>query len=374
MERELKIDISGIVQGVYLRKRVSSFANMLGIKGFVKNQPDGTVSIIAQGRETALEELLHWIQKAPFPIKLSGMSYQWREIEKKHKQFDVAKDKDFISDHALSFLNLGKEVLTKNDINVPNHVAIIPDGNRRWARERGWYPWIGHRKAVDFERLKALFQECKTIGVKYLTFWAFSTENWSRDEREIKEIFLIIKRGAKQIKEELIKENIQFRHMGRRDRLPKDVMKIIDDLEKVSQDFTGLHFQLCLDYNGRDDLVRAFKKMKDDNISEITEKLISEYLDSKGMPDPDLIIRTSGEKRTSGIMAYQAAYAELYFTNVYFPDFDAEQFKRAILDYSQRTRRFGGTIKKEDHKKIADKPLIDPDIKPEIKVKEKLAV
>jgi len=363
MNKELKITISGRVQGVYFRQRISGFAESLGITGVVENKKDGSVVITAQGRETALEELLHWVQKDPFPVKVTGMSYAWQEVKKKYDGFKVKKKLDFIADHARGFLNLGKEVIHEKPINVPRHVIIIPDGNRRWAREKGWHPWVGHRRAVEFDRLMGLFNESKDIGVKYLTFWAFSTENWNRDEKEIDEIFSLIRKGAKKITDSMIKEGIKFTHLGRRDRLPKDVLKIMDELAEITKDHDKLFFQLCLDYNGRDDIVRAFEKMKADDVQDVNEAVVSEYLDSTGIPDPDLIIRTSGERRTSGIMAYQAAYAELYFTNVYFPDFDADQFKRAILDYSQRTRRFGGTVKKEDIKKISGKVLKDPDLK-----------
>jgi undecaprenyl diphosphate synthase len=148
--------------------------------------------------------------------------------------------------------------------------------------------------------------------------------------------------------------------MGRKDRLPADVIEMMNDLEQQTAENTKLSFQLCLDYGGRDDLVRAFNKMLEAGVAAADEKLISDYLDSRGIPDPDLIIRTSGEKRTSGIMAYQATYAELYFTDVYFPDFDVEQFNRAILDYSARVRRFGGTAK-EDLRGIDLNKLYDPE-------------
>lgn len=362
MTKQLTIKIFGIVQGVTLRTRISVFAKMLGLKGYISNLDDGSVEILAQGRETALEELLIWCQKTPFPAKLTGMSYEWSDqIAHSYKDFNLKLETSFIKDKAESLLKLSKEVLhyKQQKISAPQHVVIIPDGNRRWAKERGWFAWVGHRKAVEYERVRNLFNECKEIGVKYLTFWAFSTENWKRDQKEVEEIFNVMRKSVKSFKNEFIKEQIRFRHMGRRDRLPQDIIAIVDDLEQTTKDYDKLHFQLCLDYNGRDDIVRAIQKMvKENDINSITEELVSKYLDSNGIPDPDLIIRTSGERRTSGIMAYQAAYAELYFTNVYFPDFDADQFRRAILDYSARIRRFGGSMKEQ----LAQE-LVDPDEK-----------
>jgi undecaprenyl diphosphate synthase len=362
--QELVIEIFGIVQGVYLRGRIEHLANMMGLNGFVENMPDGGVKIIAQGSKNKLEELLLWCQKAPFPSKLTGMRYEWKEIEKEYSKFKVKKELSFLKDHAKSFFNLGKEVIKmqsgKSKLNVPLHVAIIPDGNRRWAREKGWQAWVGHRKAVEYQRIRNLFHSCKDIGVKYLTFWAFSTENWKRPDEEIEQIFTLIRRGSKDLRDDFIKEQIRFRHMGRRDRIPQDVLQILESLEEDTKHFTELNFQLCLDYNGRDEIIRAFEKMLKSAIKHVDEKTISEFLDSSGIPDPDLVIRTAGERRTSGIMAYQAAYAELYFTNLYFPDFDEQEFHRAILDYSARTRRFGGTSD-ADLQNVANQQLVDPE-------------
>lgn len=359
-DKELQIDISGIVQGVNLRGRINKLANALNLRGYVENNPDGSVTIIAQGNESSLDELLSYCQKPPFMVKITGMSYVWKEAVKKYNKFKIEKDQPLLIDQARSFMNLGKQMLKHNKLNVPNHVVIIPDGNRRWAREKGWRPWVGHRKAAEYERIVQLFDECKTLGVKYLSFWAFSTENWKRDEREVDQIFNVLRNLHDKMKNEFDENQIKFRHFGRKDRLPEDIIAILDDLEERTEDYDSLHFQLCLDYNGRDDLVRAYQDMLNDEVEKVDESVISDYLDSKGIPDPDLVIRTSGEKRTSGIMAYQAAYAELYFTNVYFPDFDAEHFRLAIFEYAARNRSFGGT-KYKDHAKVDENDLTDPD-------------
>lgn len=365
--KELQITLYGRVQGVNFRRRVLTIAKYLGLKGFVSKTTDGGVNIIAQGKENCLDELLNWCQKSHFPTKISGMKFFWNDdIKQKYRNFKIKSSNKFFKDELESIVNLSKEIITTDVLKlntsvVPEHVVIIPDGNRRWAKEHGWLPWIGHKKAMEFDRLMDLFTQCKDMGINYLSFWGFSTENWSRDKREVDEIFNLIRKSYKRWYEVFKIENIRFRHLGRKDRLPKDIFKIISDFEDLTRENTTLNFQLCLDYNGRDDIVRAVNKILSSKVSEINEETFKDYLDTHSIPDPDLIIRTSGEIRTSGVMAYESAYSELYFTNVYFPDFDAVQFKRAILEYSARNRNFGGTNKKI-HKK--DIQLIDPDVAP----------
>ena len=160
--------------------------------------------------------------------------------------------------------------------------------------------------------------------------------------------------------EEFEKEEIRFRHLGRKDRLSEDIVEGLETLEEKTKNLSKLNFQLCMDYGGRNEIVRAVNGMIKDGVQEVSEELFSKYLDTTNLPDPDFVIRTSGEKRTSGIMPYQAAYAELYFTDVPFPEFGAEEFKRALLEYSGRVRRFGGTAGR-DLKNINEDALVDPD-------------
>jgi undecaprenyl diphosphate synthase len=361
MKKQLEIYLHGRVQGVNLRRRLASFAKQLRLKGYVENLEDGSVHCKAQGEATALEELLVWCQKLDFPIRLTGMNFNWQdEFEKDYSDFDIKKGGNFIKDEALSLMNLSRNVFSKEKINIPKHVVIIPDGNRRWAREKGWKAWVGHRRAANVERIQELFYECKEFQVAYLTLWGFSTENWDRGEKEVSEIFKVIRDNGPKLKQLFLKENIKFRHLGRKDRLPTEVMDILKDLQESTKTHTKLNFQLCLDYGGRNSIVEAVNKLIQDGVEHVDEKILMSYLDSKDLPEPDLIIRTSGEKRTSGIMPFESIYAELYFTNVYFPDFDSEQFKRAILDYSARKRRFGATHK-DDLKNLAEDALVDPD-------------
>lgn len=223
---------------------------------------------------------------------------------------------------------------------IPKHVVIIPDGNRRWAKERSMKPWEGHAKAGTYDNLNALFQEAKRLGVKYMSFWGFSTENWKRDKKEVEIIMRLILKGLNEF-EEKMESDIRFVHVGRKDRLMNKLVEQIKNLEEKTKNNSGLYVILCLDYGGRDEIVRAVNKIVGEGDKLESEEDFSKYLDTKVIPDPDLIIRTGGEIRLSGFMPYQSTYAELYFTDVYYPDFDPVELRRAVSEYSRRQRRFG---------------------------------
>lgn len=227
----------------------------------------------------------------------------------------------------------------QTNINLPKHIAIIMDGNRRWAKKRGLPSIEGHRKGADnFEKLT---EKAKEMGIKCFTGWAFSTENWKRSEEEKSYLFSLIRQLAEKYKTRCIKERIRFVHLGRKDRIPKDVKKTIEETEEATKDFTDFFIAMAVDYGGYDELIRTFNKIKKQNL-QINEGSIEKNLDTAGLPQIDLIIRTGGEKRLSGFMSWQCAYAELYFTDTYFPDFGPKQLEEAIKDFSQRERRFGG--------------------------------
>ncbi len=227
-------------------------------------------------------------------------------------------------------------------LTIPRHVALIPDGNRRWALARGLVGEQGYEKAGSFENLRTLFNEARRLGVQYFSLWGFSTENWKRGKREIDSVFRLIFDGLRRFGEESAKEKICFRHLGRRDRLPKELVREIEELEDRTKKYKDFIVQLCLDYGGRDEIVRAVNRILKEGREAIDEKSFVAYLDSKVAPEPDLIIRTSGERRLSGFMAYQGIYAELYFTDVYFPEFGPAELRKAIGEFSRRKRRFGG--------------------------------
>lgn len=225
---------------------------------------------------------------------------------------------------------------------IPTHVAIIPDGNRRWAKEKGLVKTAGHVKSGDYNNLFPIFEEAERLGVKCLSIWGFSTENWKRDDGEKKTIFDLVLKGAKRFREEAEKKSICFKHIGRKDRLPKKLIKELEKLEEETKDYSRMTVLLCLDYGGRDELVRAARRMVEKGEKELDEDSFADYLDSAGLPDPDLMIRTGGERRMSGFMPFQTVYSELYFTDLHFPDFGPAQLREAVEDYLERQRRFGG--------------------------------
>lgn len=344
--KEIKIEVFGRVQGVGFRHFAKEQADKLSLSGYVKNRSDGVVLIIAQGEKEQLEVFLHNVQKGPRLSKVDGVSYFWRDSDVKNKDikkngFVIVFEKGIVEDQARSLLNLGKRVLNIKS-SIPRHIAIIPDGNRRWAKEKGLGISEGHRKAASKENIIALLDEARNLGVKYLTFWVFSTENWNRDSKELKGLFGVILRSLKVLRDDALKNKVRFRHLGRKDRLSKNLVKFIEKLEKDTEKFDEFNFQMCLDYGGRDEITRAMNKMLKAGVQEITEDDIGMYLDSYGVPDPDLIIRTSGEKRMSGFMSFQSAYAEFYFTDLHFPDFGPKELRKAVEEFGRRRRTFGG--------------------------------
>jgi undecaprenyl diphosphate synthase len=345
--QEVEIEVHGRVQGVNFRFSVKKEADLLGLRGYVINRKDGSVLIVAQGKEVEINELIEWIKSSPGFSSVHNLVSSWKQQRARYSAFDVIREDNYLKDKAKSLVNLGKSLIIENNNNVPVHVAIIPDGNRRWARQRGLNAAFGHYTSASDERIMELFSEAKRMGIKYLSLWGFSTENWKRDEKEIKAIFDLLLKKIDKFKEEAHKHRIRFRHLGRKDRLPKKLVEELKKLEEETKDYDDLNVQLLLDYGGRDEIIRAVNKMLKSGVKKIDENTFEDYLDSKDIPDPDFIIRTSGEQRTSGILPYQATYAELYFTDVYFPEFDVNEFRRAIKSFKDRVRRFGATAKKD---------------------------
>lgn len=227
---------------------------------------------------------------------------------------------------------------------VPDHIALILDGNRRWARAKGLTPSEGHK--AGYFAVRKVADASRNIGVHTFTVWCFSTENWSRNAKEIKAIMALVRYLVRDFRKNAMKDGVRFVHLGRKDRLPKDIAKLITELEKETKKKKKHVLNVALDYGGRDEMVRAVKKIVNDEVDEnkIDEKLIGSYLDTgdQPYPNPDLFIRTSGEQRTSGLMPWQLSYAEYYFESDHLPDFSPDKLKEAILDFSRRRRRFGG--------------------------------
>ncbi len=337
---ELKIEIFGRVQGVGFRQFVQKEASTLGVNGSVRNREDGNVLIVAQGTRDKLNKFLDVVQRGSLLSHVSGVSYFWQEPRETHKDFIIVVKNGFLKDQKSSFTNLGKKLLGMGN-SIPRHVSVIPDGNRRWAKEKGFGLTKGHEVSSSYDNVVGLLTEGKKLGIKYLTFWAFSTENWKRDKIEVRALFSMANSLLAKLREDAEKNKVRFRHIGRKDRLPRELIAEIEKLENATKKFSDFNVQLCLDYWGRDEISRAINKMLKLGVTEITEKDVSHYLDTQDIPDPDLIIRTSGEQRTSGFMPFQSAYAELYFSDVYFPDFGPAELRKAVEEFSRRKRNFG---------------------------------
>ena len=232
---------------------------------------------------------------------------------------------------------------------VPNHIAIILDGNGRWAKSKGMPRSYGHVKGC--ENLEDICEVAKELGVKYLTVYAFSTENWKRSKEEVEGLMKLFRYYLKKCIKISKKNNMRVKIIGDPSAFDEDIQQSIRELEEFSKDFDDLHFQIALNYGSRDEITRAVNRMLEDQkkgilIGEVTEETISSYLDTAGIPDPDLLIRTSGELRLSNYLLWQLAYTEFYFTDVPWPDFKKKELVKAIEKYNERDRRYGGV--KED--------------------------
>ncbi len=224
---------------------------------------------------------------------------------------------------------------------IPTHVAIIMDGNGRWARERGLPRLAGHRAGT--ENLRRVIRACVEFGIKILTIYAFSTENWGRPEAEVRGLLSILEQVIDSELEELHQQGVQLRHLGRLEGLSPQLQEKVRQAIELTKNNDRLILNVAFNYGGRDEILQAVRRLIADGVrpEEVTEELFTQYLYTAGLPDPDLIIRTSGELRVSNFLIWQAAYAEYYATPVYWPDFDKEELRKALVEYSRRQRRFG---------------------------------
>jgi undecaprenyl diphosphate synthase len=224
---------------------------------------------------------------------------------------------------------------------VPRHVGIIMDGNGRWASEKGLPRTAGHRAGAD--NLRRIVGACAELGIEILTVFAFSTENWERPESEVRGLMWLVNHVIETETEELHRNGVCVRHIGDASRLSDDLRAKITRATQLTRDNERLIVNVAFNYGGRAEIVSAVRRMMRDGIApqEVDEALISSYLDTAGLPDPDLIIRTSGEMRLSNFLVWQAAYAEYYSTPTYWPDFDEHELRRALIEFGSRKRRFG---------------------------------
>ena len=229
---------------------------------------------------------------------------------------------------------------------IPNHVAIILDGNGRWAKEKGMPRNYGH--TMGAKNVEVISKAAYDLGIRYLTLYAFSTENWNRPQSEVKALMTLLDSYLKNCLKTARKNHICVRVIGDISRLDEKFQRNIRELEKASKDYDGLRLQIAINYGSRDEMIRAMQKVLKDNdagrlgMEELDETKFASYLDTAGIPDPDLLIRTSGEQRLSNYLLWQLAYSEFYFTDVPWPDFSEEELKRAVDAYSARDRRYGG--------------------------------
>ncbi len=224
---------------------------------------------------------------------------------------------------------------------IPQHVAIIMDGNGRWALQRGLPRLAGHKAGT--ENLRRVIRSTVEFGVKYLTIYAFSTENWGRPPEEVKGLMYILEDVIDRELNELHKEGVQLRHIGRLERLAPSLQEKVLDAIDVTKSNNRLILNIAFNYGGRDEIVQAIQRMMKDGVppEKVTDELVSQYLYTAGVPDPDLIIRTSGELRVSNFLIWQAAYSEWYITPTFWPDFDKDEYRRALEAFSHRDRRYG---------------------------------
>ncbi len=237
------------------------------------------------------------------------------------------------------------------ELEPPKHVAIIMDGNGRWGNERGMHRSEGHRAGV--ENVRRTITSFADHGVKYLTLFAFSTENWERPDDEVGFLISLMGEAVRQETQPLHAQGVRIRHIGRLDRLPDGLQDSIRESMELTKDNNGITLNLAYDYGGRAEIIDAVRAMVADGLrpDDITEDVLQRHLYTAGMPDPDLIIRTAGERRISNFLIWQAAYSEYYFFEGMWPDFDAAAIDLALEDYSRRQRRFG---------LVPDAPAIDP--------------
>ncbi|MBE5916092.1 MAG: isoprenyl transferase [Pseudobutyrivibrio ruminis] len=231
-------------------------------------------------------------------------------------------------------------------MNVPEHIAIILDGNGRWAKSKGMPRTYGH--TVGAKNVETICRAAHDLGVKYVTMYAFSTENWSRPDDEVKALMKLLGEYIKTCMKTAKKDNLRVRFIGDLTKLDDKLRKSIKELTDYSSQFTGLTLTIAINYGSRDEMTRAIKKLAGDvkdgsvDVNDINEKMFSSYLDTKDIPDPDFMIRTSGEQRLSNYLLWQLAYSEFYFTPVPWPEFTPEELKKAVEEYDKRNRRFGG--------------------------------
>ena len=243
---------------------------------------------------------------------------------------------------------MSKDLASEHGLRPVNHLAIIMDGNGRWATNRGWPRLVGHRRGA--ERVREIVKVCPDLGIRWLTLYAFSTENWKRSTEEVLGLMAIFARYIEREAERLSKAGVRMRFIGERSRLDPKLQRLMAGIEARTAAHDRLNLTVAVNYGGRDEIMRAARKIAEAaalgllDPKQVTEAAFAERLDTGGLPDPDLVIRTSGETRTSNFLPWQAAYAEFEFTGTLWPDFTPEELAAIVARFSNRDRRFGGAV------------------------------
>lgn len=244
--------------------------------------------------------------------------------------------------------DLGNKTYDVKNVDIPRHLAIIMDGNGRWAQKRGLPRTMGHKQGV--EAVREAVKAARDIGVEYLTLYSFSSENWNRPEAEITELFGLLRMFIRRDLADLHKNNVCVRVIGRKEGVPDDILTLLDEAQNLTRDNTAQTLIIAFNYGGRDEITDAVKRVAQSvsegkiKIDEITSDIVSNNMDTAGIPDPDLLIRTSGEIRLSNFLLWQIAYSELVFIDCLWPDFSRSDLENAIITYQGRTRKFGGLV------------------------------
>ena len=235
--------------------------------------------------------------------------------------------------------------MSETETQGPRHVAVIMDGNGRWAQSRGRPRLFGHHAGA--KRVREIVNVCPKLGIKYLTIFAFSTENWKRTQTEVSGLMKLFRRYIQREAQDLLREGVRVRFIGDRVRLDERLVRMMDDLELLTSDNDAVHLTIALNYGGRDEVARATKRLAYDveqgrlSYKEVTDETLAKYLDTSVLPDPDLVVRTSGEARISNFLLWQSAYAEYEFIDTLWPDFTEAEFAQVVGRYGARDRRFG---------------------------------
>lgn len=349
MKKIYSIKIYWRVQWIWFRKLVKQYCNKHKILWQIKNHSKWHCQTILYCDDNDITNFKLWLRTNPSLSIINNIIEKENKIKniKINSQFTIYKKHNFILDKLIAFKNL-LNYFCKRNINlnhirqIPNHIIIIPDWNRRRARKK-WLEGIQwHNIAINNNRIEKLYNAATQLWVKHISLWGFSTENWKRSKKEVDSLMNIFNQIADELKITCIKNKIWFHHIGRKTKLPKELIKKFNELEKATSKFINTSINLFIDYGWREEIIHTINNILKEKINKISEKDFSTHLYTKALPDPDIIIRTSNEKRLSGIVPFQGIYSELFFIKKNFPAFKWNDLKKIIYKFGKRKRRFWG--------------------------------